>query len=124
MGPAYNSIASRSVWQIDKKLNSRQRDRAMDLRIHQINSETPVIATGSVDGVPFYFRVDGQQWSIAIDNNDPLAVTMRKRDGFYRCGEIDADLAAGCIPQDAVRRVIQQAAEEYEKEVGKRSALV
>jgi hypothetical protein len=98
---------------------------AMDLRIHEISDETWATATGSVNNVPFYLRIEGRHWNVAVDESDPLAVSLQKKQGFYRCGQFDdADFASGCVSQDVVRRLLQEVAKEYERETGDHTALV
>lgn len=75
------------------------------LVIDWLDGNCPVQAEGTVDGRPFYFRARWQHWSFDVDD-----VTFREA----RWG--DSPFAAGWMPHDAARNIIERCAEEYSSE--------
>ena len=75
------------------------------LIIEWLGGNCPVQAEGTIDGKPFYFRARGRWWSLEIAD-----VTFREE----RWG--DSEFAAGWMPHDEARKLIERCANDYVSE--------
>lgn len=80
----------------------------MSLVIDWIGGNCPVQAEGAVCGKPFYFRARGKHWSMGI-GGDPVSYPEWER--VQEWG--DSQFAAGWMPEDEARRLIERCAGEY-----------
>lgn len=80
----------------------------MMLQIDMIGGNCPVQAEGTISGQSFYFRARGEHWSMGI-GGDPVGDPdwhLQERWG-------DSKYAAGWMPEDEARKIIEQCAREY-----------
>jgi hypothetical protein len=75
--------------------------------IEYLTGNCPVQAEGTVNGVPFYFRARGARWSIQI------APVGEAHTWEYSEKWGDGPFAAGWMPEDEARRMIEKAAFMY-----------
>lgn len=78
--------------------------------IRYIGGACPVQAEGTVDGIPFYFRARGDEWSMSI-GLDPVDVSCGFAPGFhYEEDYGDGPYDAGWMEEDEARAFIEKAA--------------
>ena len=84
-----------------------------DLHIETIGGNCPVEAEGTICGKQFYFRARGRRWSFTVDDDptDPL----KKPEWYAECTWGNSQFAAGWMPEDEARRLIEWCAAEYAK---------
>lgn len=95
----------------------------MTLIITDIGGNCPVQAEGTIDGVPFYFRARGDQWSMGI-GDDPVGIPhpseireeppyVASPDEWYCLCSWGKWPDAGWMSESEARRLIEWCAEEY-----------
>lgn len=76
----------------------------MNIRIDYLGGNCPVQAWGMIDGREFYFRARGQSWSMQIGD-------------WYRINPWgDGPYAAGWMPEETARQIIENCAAECRSE--------
>ncbi len=80
----------------------------MMLVINWLGGNCPVQAEGTVCGKPFYFRARGEHWRIGIGGK-PICEPEWEREEEWG----DGPFAAGWMPEDEARRIIDRCASEY-----------
>jgi hypothetical protein len=80
----------------------------MIIYIETIGGNCPLQAEGKIDGVPFYFRARGQHWSMGI-GGDPVMAS----EWYAECSWGREKFAAGWMPEEEARRLIEWCASEY-----------
>ena len=83
----------------------------MILVINWLGGNCPVQAEGTICGKPFYFRSRGEHWSIGI-GGEPVREPEWEREEEWG----DGPFAAGWMPEDEARRIIDRCASEYMNE--------
>ena len=96
----------------------------MTIVISMIGGHCPMQAEGTIDGVPFYFRARGRDWSMGI-GQDPVGIPHPSEIRTEPPYIVDADewyclctwgtepFAAGWMEESEARRLISWCAEEY-----------
>lgn len=76
----------------------------------------PVQAEGDIDGVPFYFRSRGHEWTFgAADGAQPDPVLIESEwDGFFRR---EIYRGASRMPLDVAKAIIERCIEQYRQAV-------
>jgi hypothetical protein len=82
------------------------------LVIEWLGGNCPVQAEGTINGQPFYFRARGQHWSIGVGGEDTVSNPKWLREEEWG----DGPFAAGCMPHDEARSIIERCAEEYSRQ--------
>lgn len=81
--------------------------------IDMLGGQCPVQGKGTVNGVPFYFRARGEDWSFSV-GDDPVDVSCGFSEGFrYEEEYGEAPFAASWMPVEEARAFILSAAARY-----------
>jgi hypothetical protein len=95
-----------------------------EIHIEMIGGNCPLQAEGTIDGVPFYFRARGRRWAMSI-GQDPVGIlsTIETKPGewFAECTWGAERFAAGWMPEDEAKRLIEWCAGEYAPNAASRS---
>lgn len=97
------------------------------LKIEMLGGNCPVQAEGTVAGRPFYFRARGERWRMqvhpTVDSACPYidwpedeleaAAAIWERSAEWG----DGPFAAGWMPEEEARAIIEKCAAEYEGEI-------
>lgn len=86
--------------------------------LRYLGGNCPVQSEGTIDGEPFYFRARGEEWSIEIGGGFVLEDAEKgiPDTGFYYEEEWgDEPYAAGWMPDDVAREMIDKAAAVFRK---------
>lgn len=86
------------------------------VNIGVIGGNCPLQAEGTIDGVPFYFRARGRRWTMGI-GKDPVGILTtietKTDEWFAECTWGAERFAAGWMPEEEARRLIDWCASEY-----------
>jgi hypothetical protein len=95
-----------------------------EIHIEMIGGNCPVQAEGTIDGVPFYFRARGRRWAMSI-GKDPVGILAtietRTDEWFAEATWGTERFAAGWMPEEEARRLIDWCAAEYARNAASRS---
>lgn len=79
-----------------------------ELKIESLGGNCPVQGDGTIDGVPFYFRAQGQRWSMGIGGDVVMAPEWKRSE---RWGE--NKFSAGWMSFNEAMAIIERCAVEY-----------
>jgi hypothetical protein len=84
--------------------------------IEYLAGNCPVQAEGTIDGKRFYFRARGESWRIEIHPTATGDVLSWGGDGWHYTEPYgDGPFAAGWMPEDEARQMIEKAALIYRR---------
>lgn len=88
------------------------------IEIEYIGGNCPVQAEGTIDGKRFYFRARGRRWSIEIHPTAEGSYLHWDGDDEWEYTEPwgDGDYAAGWMPVEVAREMIEKGAELWRKD--------
>jgi hypothetical protein len=91
----------------------------VEVIIDFLGGNCPVQADGTIDGVPFYFRARGQQWSIGIGSHPLDAPTWYHRELWG-----DDPYGAGWMSREEAEHLIHVCAKWYNESQEQQYAAV
>ena len=81
----------------------------MTLHIDWIGGNCPIQSEGTINGDRYYFRARGEHWSMGIGGDDPVCAPEWHKEREWG----DGPYAAGWMPEDIARQIIEECAAEY-----------